>query len=175
MTLSVSARGDSMKNLLIAMAAVVPMIAAAKDNPDEDFYKQVAQAGIAEVQAGTDAQSKATSPAVKEFAATMVKDHSAANAKLKKIAAGKGVELPDEASLKQKAMNKKTDMKSGASFDSDYIASQVKAHEDTIALLQKEIENGKDPDAKAFATQTLPKVKMHLEHANKLAAATSHQ
>ena len=162
-----------MNRLWIVAVALAPMIAFAKDNPDENFFENAAQAGIAEVQAGTDAQAKATSPAVKEFAAMMVKDHSAANAKLKKIAAAKGVKLPDEASLKQKAMNKKTDMKSGTSFDADYIAGQVKAHQDTIELLQKEIDSGKDPEAKAFATEILPKVKMHLDHANKLATATA--
>jgi putative membrane protein len=158
------------KVLMVALA-MVPMAAFAADNPDEDFFKNAAQAGIAEVQAGNDAQAKATNPAVKEFAAMMVKDHTAANDKLKKIAQAKGVELPGKASVKERAMNKKTDMKSGTSFDSDYIKGQVKAHEDTITLLQKEIDSGKDPEAKAFASETLPKVKMHLAHAQELAAS----
>jgi putative membrane protein len=162
-----------MKKLLVIAMALAPMVALANDNPDEDFFEKAAQAGIAEVQAGKDAQAKATSPEVKDFASMMVKDHSMANQKLMKIAASKGVKLPDDPSLKQKAMNKKSDMKSGASFDADYIAGQVKAHEDTIELLQKEIDSGKDPEAKAFATETLPKVKMHLAHANKLAEQTA--
>ena len=163
-----------MKTMLAVIFAAVPMLVFAKDNPDEGFFKNAAEAGIAEVQAGTDAQSKATSPAVKAFAAMMVKDHSMANDKLKKLAAAKGVELPDSPSLKQKAMNKKTDLKSGTSFDADYNEGQVKAHQDTLDLLQKEIDSGEDPDAKAFTKEILPKVKMHLEHANKLAAAVSH-
>jgi putative membrane protein len=164
-----------MKKLLIIALALAPMVAVAKDNPDEDFYEKAAQAGIAEVQAGKDAQAQATSPAVKDFASMMVKEHTAANQKLMKIAASKGVKLPDEASLKQKAMKKKSDMKSGTDFDADYIASQVKAHEDTVELLQKEIDSGKDPEAKAFASETLPKVKMHLAHANKLAEQTANR
>jgi len=46
-------------------------------------------AGIAEVVAGEDAQMKGSSAAVKEFAAMMVKDHTAANSKLSAIAAKK--------------------------------------------------------------------------------------
>ena len=163
-----------MKKILAVILAAVPMFVLAKDNPDEDFFQSASEGGIAEVQAGTDAQSKATNPSVRAFAAMMVKDHSAANEKLKKLAAAKGIELPDSPSLKQKAMNKKSDLKEGASFDADYIKGQVKAHEDTVSLLQKEIDNGKDPQAKAFAREMLPKVKMHLEHANKLAAAVTH-
>jgi uncharacterized membrane protein len=33
-----------------------------------------------------------------------------------------------------------------------------------------QIENGKDSEAKAFATETLPKVRMHLAHVEKIAA-----
>ncbi|MGL1585774.1 DUF4142 domain-containing protein, partial [Vibrio parahaemolyticus] len=48
--------------------------------------------------AGTLAQNKGSSQAVKDFGAMMVKDHSAANDKLKSIAAGENVTLPTSAS-----------------------------------------------------------------------------
>lgn len=159
-----------MKTLALVLLMGLPLAAVAKDNPDESFFKNAAEAGMSEVEAGQTAQSKATSPAVKEFAAMMVKDHTAANNKLKKIAMAKGVKLPTEPGMMQKAMMKKTDMKSGESFDKDYIQGQIKAHEDTVALLQKEIDSGEDAEAKAFATETLPKVKQHLTHINKIAA-----
>jgi putative membrane protein len=161
-----------MKKLLVALVMVgLPIVSFAASNPDESFFKDVAQAGMAEVAAGRTAEQKGTSQAVKDFGAMMVKDHSAANAKLKKIAATKGIELPDSPSMMQKAMNKKTDMHSGDSFDKDYIQGQIKAHKDTIELLQKEIDSGKDPDGKAFATETLPKVQAHLDKITKIAAA----
>jgi len=160
-----------MKKLLIAcVAAALPWAAVAKDNPDESFYKNAAEAGHAEVEAGKAAQAKAVTPAVKEFAAMMVKDHTAANKKLMKLAMTKGVELPTEPSLMQKAMNKKTDMKSGESFDKDYIEGQIKAHQDTVDLFQKEAAEGKDPEAKAFAKATLPKLQAHLDKINQIAA-----
>jgi putative membrane protein len=159
-----------MKKLIAAAICCLPLIALAKDNPDESFYKNAAEAGMAEVDAGKMAQAKGTSPAVKEFGAMMVKDHSAANAKLKKIAMSNGVELPAGPSMMQKAMAKKTDMKSGESFDKDYIEGQIKGHKDTVDLLQKEIDEGQDADAKAFATQTLPTVKKHLAKIEQIAA-----
>ncbi len=160
-----------MKKLLASVVLVLPIVSFAASNPDESFFKDAAQAGMAEVAAGQTAEEKGTSQAVKDFGAMMVKDHTAANAKLKKIAVNKGVELPDSPSMMQKAMNKKTDLHSGDAFDKDYIQGQIKAHKDTIELLQKEIDSGKDPDGKAFATETLPKVKAHLDKITKIAAA----
>jgi putative membrane protein len=46
--------------------------------------------------------------------------------------------------------------------DSDYISSQIKAHQDAIALFQNESQNGQDPQLKAFAQKTLPKLEHHL-------------
>lgn len=160
-----------MKAMLIALLCSVPLVAVAADNPDESFYKKAAEAGMAEVHAGHMAQEHGSSPAVREFGAMMVKDHSMANDKLKKIAMANNVKLPDGPGMMNKMKEKKTDMKSGESFDKDYIKGQIKAHEDTVALLQKEIDTGKDPEAQAFAKETLPKVKAHLDKINQIAAS----
>jgi putative membrane protein len=159
-----------MKKWLALLIVGLPVVAFAAPNPDESFFKDAAQAGMAEVAAGRTAQEKGTSQAVKDFGAMMVKDHSAANAKLKKIAVTKGVKLPASPSMMQKAMNEKTDLRSGDAFDKDYIQHQIKAHKDTIDLLQNEIDSGKDPDGKAFATEMLPKIKAHLGKITKIAA-----
>jgi putative membrane protein len=63
------------------------------------------------------------------------------------------------------------DAKSGASFDKDYVNGQIKDHKDTIDLLKKEIATGQDPEAKAFASQTLPTVEAHLAKINQIAAS----
>jgi putative membrane protein len=160
-----------MKLVLIALLGTLPLAAWAADNPDESFYKKAAEAGMAEVQTGQMAQEKATNPAVKEFAAMMVKDHTEANKKLTKIAMAKNVDLPKGPGMMNTAKEKKADMKSGDSFDKEYIQQQIKAHEDTAELLQKEIDSGKDPEAQAFAKETLPKVQAHLAKINKIAAS----
>jgi putative membrane protein len=164
-----------MKAATFVLLCSLPLAAYAADNPDESFYKKAAEAGMAEVEAGHLAQQKATSPEVKEFAAMMVKDHTAANQKLMKIASTKNIKLPKGPGMMNKAKEKTVDMKSGDSFDKGYIKDQIKAHEDTVALLQKEIDSGKDPEAQAFAKETLPKVKAHLEKINKIAASAGVQ
>jgi putative membrane protein len=144
--------------ILIALPAAA--FAAA---PDASFYKHAAEGGIAEVEAGQMAQDKGNSQQVKDFGAMMVKDHGAANAKLQQIAASKSITLPTTSSVGQMATKAKLDVLSGDTFDKSYVKGQIKAHQDTVALFRKEISTGQDPDAKSFATATLPTVRAHLK------------
>jgi putative membrane protein len=52
------------------------------------------------------------------------------------------------------------------------VQGQVNYQKANSALYQYEIANGIDPDLKAFAQETLPKIKDHLERALKLQAGT---
>src|SRR5690349_10570904 len=56
----------------------------------------------------------------------------------------------------------RTTATSGDGFNKSYIETQLKAHEKTVDLLEKEISSGQDADAKAFAQSVLPTVKHHL-------------
>src|SRR3982074_2096216 len=93
---------------LASTILAVPMLALAADkNPDADFFKRAAQAGIAEVEAGKLAQEKGSSQEVKDFGAMMVKDHTAANDKLKSIASSENVDLPSNSGVKNMASKAK--------------------------------------------------------------------
>jgi putative membrane protein len=151
-----------MNGKFLALMLALPMAAFAAD-PDASFYKHAAEGGLFEVQAGQIAQNKGNSQQVKDFGAMMVKDHSAANDKLQQLASSKSITLPTSPSVGQMAAKTKLDVLSGDTFDKSYVKGQVKAHQDTIALFRKEINSGQDPDAKAFATATLPTVRSHLK------------
>lgn len=157
---------------LIALLAVPTLAAAA--NPDAHFYKSAAAGGIAEVEMGRIAEEKSNNPKVKDFAAMMVKDHSAANEELKSLAASKNVTLPSGPGAHGAASKAKLEALSGASFDKSYIAAQLQAHKSTVALLNKEISSGQDDDAKAFARKILPTVESHLKAVDELASAEKH-
>ena len=120
-----------MKSLLALMILAAPLAAMA-DSPDASFYKNVAESNLSEIDAGTLAQDKGTSQAVKDFGAMMVKDHGAANDKLKALAATKSITLPTSASIGQMATKAKLDVLSGDTFDKSYIKAQLKGHKDTI-------------------------------------------
>ncbi|MDH0748191.1 DUF4142 domain-containing protein [Pseudomonas sp. GD03842] len=142
---------------------------AAQDN--DDFVEDASAKGVAEVEAGKLAQEKGTAADVKSFADMMVKDHTAANAKLKSIADAKKLEVSDSAELLDKAKSMILELRSAKSFDQAYANNQVKAHEATIELFEKEATDGKDAELRAFAQETLPKLKAHLEQAKALAKA----
>ncbi|MDP9082825.1 MAG: DUF4142 domain-containing protein [Pseudomonadota bacterium] len=160
-----------MKRVLSLLMLIAPALALAASHPDESFYKNAAEAGISEVEAGTLAQEKGNSAKVKDFGSMMVKDHSAANDKLKALATAKSIDLPKSASLAQMATKAKLEVLSGDTFDKSYIKGQIKAHRDTIALFKKEIASGQDTDAKGFASATLPTVRAHLKSILAIAAA----
>ncbi len=159
-----------MRRAIVGLALVLPIAAFGADsNPDASFYKHAAEGGIAEVDVGTLAQQKSASQSVKDFGSMMVKDHSAANEKLKGIAASKNIALPTSASVAQMAGKAKLEILSGKTFDKSYIKSMIKDHEEDIALFKKEAKSGQDPDAKAYAAATLPTLEAHLRKIRSIA------
>ncbi len=142
---------------------------------DTNFMKTLAQGGMAEVDAGKLATTKATNSDVKKFAQQMVKDHSKNNDKLKSLAKDKKVELPTMVDAEHAADKEKLEKQSGASFDTTYIQGQVKDHQKTVQLLEHEIDGGQDADVKAFAKETLPVVQHHLEMAKELNTKVAHE
>jgi putative membrane protein len=147
-----------MKRELASLALILPLAAFGADsNPDSTFYKHAAEGGIAEVDVGTLAQQKSDNQSVKDFGAMMVRDHSAANEKLKSIAASKNISLPTSASVAQMASKAKLEILSGKAFDKSYIKGMIKDHE--------------EPAAKAYASATLPTLQAHLKKIRSIASA----
>ena len=159
-----------MKFKIAALMLIAPLAAFAASNPDAAFYKNAAEAGISEVEAGKLAQDKASNQKVKDFGAMMVSDHSAAGEKLKALAASKDMTLPSSSSVGQMASKAKLEVLSGETFDKSYIKGQLKAHREAVALFKKESTTGQDADAKAFAAATLPTLRSHLKAVTALAS-----
>ena len=151
--------------------AFTASVALADDNPDATFYKKAAEGGMAEVELGKLAQDKSPTASVKEFGAMMVTDHSAANDKLKVIAAQKNIKLPTSPSVGQMASKTKLEALSGKSFDKSYIKGMVEDHQEDIKEFQTEATSGQDADAKAYAAATLPTLKAHLKKIRAIASA----
>ncbi len=161
-----------MKYALSGLILIFSAASASADSPDSSFYKSAAEGGMSEVELGQLAQQKAWSPAVKEFGSMMVKDHTAANQKLKTLAALHQVALPSSPSATQKASKVKLDMMSGKAFDTAYIKGMIDDHKTDIKEFEKEASEGKDPEAKAFASATLPTLRTHLQTIEGIAKST---
>lgn len=129
----------------------------------DNFWTTAAQGGMAEVELGKLAASKATNAEVKQFAQMMVTDHTKANTELKTLAAKKNVVLPTEVSSSHKSLMEDLNKKTGVDFDKAYVDAMVDDHEEDVEFFQDKSEDSSDADVKAFAAKTLPTLKMHLE------------
>jgi putative membrane protein len=162
-----------MRKILALVALVSPLalapLAFGADDPDATFYKKAAEGGIFEVDTGNQAAKSSNNQQIKDFGSMLVTDHTAANDKLKSIAASKNISLPTTASVGQMGEKAKLDVLTGDTYDKSFINTQIKAHQQTIALFKKEIATGQDADAKAFATATLPTLRKHLKEAHSIA------
>jgi putative membrane protein len=130
---------------------------------DNDFMTEAARGGMAEVELGKLAASKATNAEVKKFGQLMVSDHSKANGELKALAAKKGVTLPTDTDSEAKATIDDLKGRSGADFDKEYVENMYEDHKHDVAAFEDEAQNASDPDVRAFASKTLPTLKKHLD------------
>ncbi len=158
-----------MKTIATVLAVGLTAAALSAMSDDDAFLETLAQAGMAEVEAGKIAERQGISAEIREYGAMMVEHHGEANKKLAELAKSKGVALPATAGEDNLASIEALQSQEGARFDQAYVASQVKAHEEAAQLLKSEIANGQDPDAKAFAQELLPTVESHLKAAYHLA------
>jgi putative membrane protein len=140
--------------------AQIAMIAVVADNVDIDAGKLAAE--------------KASSKEVKAFAETMVRDHTAVNAKATALAKKLGV-TPEESDTSKslKADGDKTLAKlkglSGAEFDKAYVDNEVAYHEAVIGVVTKTlIPNTKNAELKSLLESAGPIFASHLEHAKQL-------
>lgn len=143
-----------------------------KFETDKAFMIKATQNNLAEVDAAKLALTQSTSDSVKSFAQMMVDEHTNAQAELAALAQKQGVTLPDSTDDEHRMFKQRLVLASGNSFDSAYMQSQVKDHVKTIALFQAEITNGMDAQTKAYAAKLLPKLQMHLQHAQSIASNT---
>jgi putative membrane protein len=136
---------------------------------DAGFLKQAAQNGHMEIEGSKLALEKATDPQVKQFAQQMIDDHTKMHGELTTLAGTKGVELPKEPSIAQRAALKLLSTADGGNFDRRYAdVVGVKAHEDTLKMFQKAAREAKDPQVKALAEKSVPALDHHLKMARDL-------
>jgi putative membrane protein len=161
---------QSTNNVQAERAAPNP--SSTTDAPDAKFVETASASGLAEVALGNLGAQKGQSHAVKDFGQQMVTDHTKANDQLKQLAASKNVPVsklplgPDTVAA-ARIGNLPADK-----FDKEFSDRMVKDHKKVVALFENEASSGKDPQFKAFAAQTLPILRQHLEMAQQLPTET---
>src|SRR5215207_8642266 len=132
---------------------------------DRRFLRQAAQAGLFEVKKSELALDRSPNRHVRQFAAQIIRDHTKANQELKQLAASKGVTLPQRPNAEQRMIIRRLARLSDRHFDCAYMAVQVRAHLQAIAIFRRKVRHGRDAAVRAYAARTLPVLRMHLRMA----------
>jgi putative membrane protein len=147
--------------------------AAAAPN-DAQIAQIVLTADSVDVDYGNLAVKKTKNAEVKAFAETMIRDHTAVNAKATALA--KKLGMTPEASDTSKSLKSdgekemaKLQAMHGAEFDKAYIDNEVAYHESVIGALDNVLlPNAKNAELKALLESGKPIFESHLEHAKTL-------
>lgn len=150
----------------------------------EQFRMKAAASDAFEITSSKIAQTHATNAQIKDFAAMMIRDHTASTDKLvalggiskasieTKMQPGKDGKYAGNdliSSSKADELNS-LNAKSNADFDKTYMDDQVQGHKDAVALMEDYAKNGDNAKLKAFAAEVLPTIKEHLAMAQKIDA-----
>lgn len=143
-------------------------VASSASEEDSKFAVAAASGGLAEVELGHLAEQKSTNPNVKQFGSMMVTDHSKANDELGALAKSKNITLPPVPGNDEQMVKSDLSGKSGKDFDKAYIDEMVNDHKKDVKLFEDARSTVKDPDLLTYIDKTLPVLKKHLQHVERI-------
>lgn len=139
---------------------------------DQKFVDLAAQIDMVEANLGQLAQSAASSQAVKDYAQTLVTDHTTDFNQLYDIAQQANLNRPNAIdAAHNRAMIAPFQKLKGAAFDRRYIHDMVAGHTQAIAVYKKEAAGAGNPALKSYAEAALPVLQKHLDAAKALEKA----
>ncbi len=151
-----------------------PAAAAAPAINDAQIASIVVTANAVDSAAGKLAEKKGASKAVKDFAKTMVTDHSGVNKQAVALVTKLNVTPEDNDTSKQlksggDANLAKLEGLTGKAFDKEYIDHEVAYHQAVLDAIDKTlIPNAQNADLKALLVKVRPAIAAHLDMAKKI-------
>lgn len=155
------------------------LLAAQSGSPPDLSDAEVAHVAVTanaiDVELARFAQGRARSAAVRQFAATMITDHTAVNERAGALAARLGV-VPQDNSVSQSLQTGAREARSaleraraGAEFDRAYMDREVSYHQAVLdAIDQVLIPTTENSELRQLLTEVRPAVAAHLAHARQL-------
>ena len=144
------------------------------DLSDPEVAHVAVTANTIDIELARFAQGRVTNPAVKQFAATMITDHSAVNEKAGALARKLGVTPRDNAvsqSLNSGAAAARAalEKEQGRAFERAYIQREVAYHQAVLDAIDKVLlPTTENAELKQLLTAVRPAIAAHLEHAKRL-------
>jgi putative membrane protein len=142
---------------------------AGKSVTPQSFASQAAVIGKAEIELGQIALKNTQDEKVRKYAERMVRDHNAADKKLKAIAAKENLQLPQSLDPEHESLKMRLQGMTGEQFDREYAKAMAKGHDKAVALFQAASQQPQiSGELKQFAATTLPTLEQHKEMAHSL-------
>jgi len=128
---------------------------------DRQFTTKVSQGNIAEIKTSQLALKKSGNKRVRMIATMLIQQHGVAQKDLKSVARLHTVSIPADTDPMHRREYRMLSRMSGTSFDKAYMKGQVRDHNATIALFNKELSNGNETHVRSFAAKYLPDIQNH--------------
>lgn len=161
--------GDAVNATQDATSGVVGQTSAATlgANTTGGFVTALATSDMYELKAAEIAAAKSSNATVKELAAMITKDHTASTAKLKSLVPTEAadVALPTALDERRQGLIDNLNAASAADFDKVWLTQQVAAHNEALTLLNGFKDHTETPGLAGLATEIIPKVTSHRDHA----------
>ena len=169
-----------MKRTLAAVCCIVlasiPALAqkkadAGKAMTDQQFVDFAAQTDMMEANLGQLAANSASSQQVKDYASTLVTEHTTDYGQLSTAAKQANLNVPNAIDAEHNKMLAPFQKLKGAAFDRKYAQEMVMGHTKAIEMYKKEASDGQNDALKTYAQTALPVLEKHLTGARDLAKA----
>jgi putative membrane protein len=130
-----------------------------------------------EIDLGKEAAKRGTTPAIKSYGQTLVKDHENFDKQLHSLVKQTGQKIPKEkpatdAEKKMQASNKQKEARikkaKGANFDREYLGFMVEDHEHALASIDSHISEAGNTELATTLQNAKPVLQRHLDQARDL-------
>lgn len=171
-----------MKRTLVAACclalASLPALAqkkasAGKAMSDQQFVDFAAQTDMMEANLGQLAANAASSQQVKDYASTLVTDHTTDYGQLSAAAKQASLNVPNAIDTEHNKMLAPFQKLKAAAFDRKYAQEMVTGHTKAIEIYKKEASDAQNDALKSYAQSALPVLEKHLTGAKDLEKSKS--
>ena len=158
---------------LASLPLVAQKKAAGKAMTDQQFVEFAAQTDMMEANLGQLAANAASSQQVKDYASTLVTEHTTDYGQLSTAAKQANLNVPNAIDTEHNKMLAPFQKLKRAAFDHKYAQEMVTGHTKAIEIYKKEASDGQNDALKAYAQTALPVLEKHLTGAKDLGKANS--
>jgi putative membrane protein len=137
---------------------------------DQQFVGQVGAANLLEVRLSQAAEQKGGNTSVKQFAQSMIVDHTDMQKQWIAVAKKDNIKFSTELNPQQLQRVQQLTKMSGADLDRAYMSMMVQSHRDNVDAFTRERSASHSPDVRQLIESSLPRLQQHLSQAQQISS-----